>query len=205
MSQTAEPTPGTRDRILAAAAAALSGQGYARTYLADIAAIARLQPPAIYHYFDSRDALIAAVMRHGQQLVRQHVCDQLLALPSGATVSQRVAAAIEAHLRIELELSDFARAVTRNSGQLPTHIQIELEDDSEAFHDVWRDLLAEAHTLGLLRPGIDQSISRMLVIGALNWATEWWDPTRPVETAIMTAQSMVLRGLFISVDPTAGR
>ena len=163
---------GTRERILAAAATALSRSGYSKTHLAEIARLARMQPPAVYYYFSSREDLIAAVMREGQRRVREHVSSCLAALHPEAPVADRVAAAVEAHLRVELELSDFATAVTRNAGQLPAHVRVELQEESEAFHDVWRSLLQEAVTDGTLRTGIDPSIGRMLVIGALNWATE---------------------------------
>jgi hypothetical protein len=36
----------------------------------------------------------------------------------------------------------------------------------------------------------------MLVLGALNWTAEWWDPSRgPLSELIRTAQSMVLHAL----------
>lgn len=192
----AAPDDSTRGRILAAAASALSTRGYARTHLADIAHLADLQPPAVYHYFESRDELVAAVMREGQRLVRRHVEAALAALPREAGVADRLAAAIEAHLRVELELSDFARAVTRNAGHLPADLRSELSRESREFHDVWRSLLEQAAHLGLLHPGFDLHAGRMLVIGALNWATEWWRPNIPIDEVVAAAQTMVLSGLL---------
>ena len=191
---TAEPS--TRERILAAAATALSTRGYPSTHLTDIARLAGLQPPAVYYYFSSREDLITAVMCEGQRMVRDHVCAQLDALPPDASAAARVATAVEAHLRLELELSDFASAVTRNAGQLPPRIRTELERESQAFHDIWRRLLSDAEKAGVLRPDISPTVGRMLVIGALNWATAWWRPTIPVDDVVSTAQEMVLGGLF---------
>jgi len=188
----------TRDRILAAAASALSTRGYARTHLVDIARLANLQPPAVYHYFESRDDLVAAVMREGQRLVRRHVEAALSALCPDADVTARIATAVEAHLRVELELSDFARAVTRNAGHLPPGLRSELSRESREFHDVWRSLLEQAAHTGVLHPGIDLHAARMLVIGALNWATEWWRPLIPIDEVVVAAQTMVLSGLLTS-------
>jgi hypothetical protein len=43
----------------------------------------------------------------------------------------------------------------------------------------------------------------MLVLGAINWATEWWRPDQgPIEPLIRTAQSMVRHA--ISTEPTKG-
>ena len=48
----------TRDRILHAAARVLSERGYAASRLSDIADLAGLRTPGMYHYFASRDDLV---------------------------------------------------------------------------------------------------------------------------------------------------
>jgi TetR/AcrR family transcriptional regulator, cholesterol catabolism regulator len=38
--------------------------------------------------------------------------------------------------------------------------------------------------------------ARMMVLGALNWAAEWWNPRRgSLDTVVRTAQSLVRHGL----------
>jgi hypothetical protein len=45
--------------------------------------------------------------------------------------------------------------------------------------------------------------ARMMVLGALNWAAEWWNPRRgSLDTVVRTAQSLVRHGL--GVQPTGG-
>lgn len=189
---------GTRERILRAAAQCLSEVGYAKAHLADIARRASVQPPAIYHYFDSREHLVTAVVSEGQRLVRRHVEDAIAALPAHSGVRARLKAAIAAHLEVELEVSEFATAVTRNAGQLPQPVRDALTRESREFHDVWRALLHEAQHAGALRPGVDVHAGRMLAIGALNWATEWWTPAIPVESVIRAAQELILGGLLLA-------
>jgi len=202
MTGTVQEQVGTRERILAAAASALSAQGYALTQLADIARIAQLQPPAVYHYFASRDALVQAVMSEGQRLVRSHVESALAALPPDARAADRIAAVVEAHIRVELALSDFAKAVTRNAGHLPPAIRNELTRESREFHDVWRSLLEQAAHEGVLRSDLDLHAARMLAIGALNSATEWWRPGIPVDDVVAAAQAIVVRGLLDRDEPS---
>ncbi|MCO1656207.1 hypothetical protein [Pseudonocardia humida] len=61
--------------------------------------------------------------------------------------------------------------------------------------DCWTRV-ADLAAAGQLREDIDPSAARMLVLGALNWAAEWWDPDRgSIEDVIRTAQSMVLHAL----------
>lgn len=192
----AGPTNATRERILAATAHILSRRGVAGTRLADIARQAALRPPAVYYYFSSRNDLIAEVVRHGQHRVREHVHDAIAAAPAGTPVTGLIDIAVEAHLRIELELSDFASAVTRNAGQLPPGIVESLRRESAAYHAIWRSLLERLAAAGQLRPGLDIGIARMLVIGALNWTAEWWDPNvDDLDNLIKTAQSLVRHSL----------
>jgi len=157
--------------------------------------LAEVQPPAVYYYFASRDDLIAEVMRVGQQRVRQHVESALASMPESAKALDLISAAVEAHLLIELELSDFASAVTRNAGHMPPHIGQELQRESEAYHALWRALLQDASDEGALRPNLDPGVSRMLVIGALNWATEWWTDDKSLPDLISTAQTIVRKAL----------
>ncbi|MFD5257354.1 TetR/AcrR family transcriptional regulator [Streptomyces bobili] len=186
----------SRDRILAAAARVLSLKGYAATRLSDIASLAGLRPPAVYYYFPSREVLIAEVMVVGQLRLREHVETELAALPDSTPPMDRICAAVEAHLQVALGLSDFATAVTRNSGQLPEAIRARLREESGAYLALWRNLLATAEAAGAIREGLDLRAARMLVMGALNWTPEWWNPRQGSLTGVIrTAQSVVRHGL----------
>ena len=52
----------TRERIMAAAARLFARRGYDKTSTKDIAEAARLTPPALYHYFDSKETLFVATV-----------------------------------------------------------------------------------------------------------------------------------------------
>jgi AcrR family transcriptional regulator len=133
-----EPTTSnTRSRLLSAAASVLSTRGYAEAKLGEIAAAADLKAPAIYYHFAGRDALITAALLEGQVLVRQHVLAALNSLPLNAGPRDRILAAVDAHLRVELELSEFATAVVRTSGHVPERIKTVLVGETDAYYDVW--------------------------------------------------------------------
>lgn len=197
--QGAQESDGTRYRLLHAAAVVLSQRGYTEARLGEIAAAADLKAPAIYYHFAGRDALITAALREGQILVRRHVLAALDELPEDADPRERILVAIDAHLRVELELSDFASAVVRTAGHVPPKIRAGIEGEIEAYHDVWRALLASAEEAGALRPGTDRSIARMLVLGSLNWAVEWCTPTTSVDAVVQGASDLVAGALFAPV------
>ena len=186
----------TRQRILDSAAHVLSRKGYAGTRLTDVADHAEIQAPAIYYYFPSRDDLIEEVMWSGIAQMREHVAASLAALPPEADPMGRIDAAVEAHLRYSLEISDYTTASIRNAGQVPDAIRIRHAAEAAKYGDLWRKLLQDAENAGSLRPDLDAMSARMMVLGALNWAAEWWNPRRgSLDTVVRTAQSLVRHGL----------
>jgi TetR/AcrR family transcriptional regulator, cholesterol catabolism regulator len=186
----------TRERILDAAAHVLSRKGYAGTRLSDVADQAEIQAPAIYYYFPSRDDLIEEVMWTGIARMREHMARVLAAMSPGTDPLARIDAAVEAHLRYCLEISDYTTASIRNAGQVPENIAIRYTAEASQYGDMWRKLLQDAENAGLLRPALDPMTARMMVLGALNWAAEWWNPRRgSLDTVVRTAQSLVRHGL----------
>jgi TetR/AcrR family transcriptional regulator, cholesterol catabolism regulator len=206
--ETTSKSARTRERILDAAAHVLSRKGYAGTRLSDVAVQAEIQTPAIYYYFPSRDDLIEEVMWSGIAHMREHVIRVLAALPAGADPMDRIDAAVEAHLRYSLEISDYTTASIRNAGQVPESNAIRYAAEASQYGDMWRKLLQDADNAGLLRSDLDPMAARMMVLGALNWAAEWWNPRRgSLEVVVRTAQSLARHGLGVrqaSGDAGAG-
>ena len=186
----------TRERILDAAAHVLSLKGYAGTRLIDVAEEAELQAPAIYYYFSSREQLIEEVMWVGIAHMREHLVASLAALPSDTGPMDRILAAIDAHLRLELTISDYTTASIRNAGQVPEQIRTRQLEEEAKYGVIWRQLFRDAKDAGDIRPDLDLHLGRMLVMGALNWAAEWWNPrSGSLNEVVKAAQSIVLAGI----------
>lgn len=186
----------TRQRILDAAAHVLSVKGFAGTRLNDVAEYAELQAPAIYYYFPSRENLIEEVMYCGISDMRHYLQETLDALPDGTPPLDRILAAVEAHLRHELELSDYATASIRNAGQIPEHLRTRERKESAAYSKIWQRLFDDAAAEGEMRDDLDPRIVQGLVLGALNWAAEWWDPRRgSLDAIVASAQALVRSGI----------
>lgn len=186
----------TRARILDAAAHVLSVKGFAGTRLAEVAEYAQLQAPAIYYYFPSREDLIEEVMYCGIDDMRRHLEQKLEELPPDATAMDKIMTAVDSHLRHELELSDYTTASIRNSGQIPEHLRARQKQAEADYGRIWQRLFADAIADGEIRADVDARTTRLLVMGALNWAAEWWDPGRDtVEGVVRTAQTLVRTGL----------
>ena len=186
----------TRTRILDAAAHVLSIKGYAGMRLSDVAEYAELQAPAIYYYFPSREDLIEEVMWAGIADMRDHFLEVLAGAPADASPMDKIMLGVEAHLRHELEISDYTTASIRNAGQLPENIRKRQIAEEARYGEVWKKLFKQAAAAGEIRADLDLYIAQMLVFGALNWTAEWWNPKRgSLETVVAMAQSFVREGL----------
>ncbi|WP_433567201.1 TetR/AcrR family transcriptional regulator [Nocardia sp. CA-151230] len=193
----------TRKRILDAAAYILSRKGYAGTRLSEVAELAELQAPAIYYYFASRDDVVEEVMWSGIADMRAHVSEALDTLPASTSPLARIMVAVEAHLRHELEISDYTTASIRNAAQVPEKIRTRQVAEEIAYGTVWKKLFKDAAEAGALAEHLDLGAARMLILGALNWAAEWWTPEAgPLDAVVRAAQTMVISGLGPGGNPS---
>jgi hypothetical protein len=120
------------------------------------------------------------------------------AAPSETTALDRLDIAIDAHLRQLMAESGFAHAVIRNVGQLPENIRSRQIVEERKYAKMWKDLFQAASREGSLRADLDPDIAQRLIIGLLNWATEWWTPKRSsLDDMIKTAQSIVRHGVAV--------
>lgn len=186
----------TRRRIVDAAAHVLVHRGYAGTRLGDVADRAEVQAPAIYYYFGSRDELIEEAVAVGLAQARTLVEEALAQAPDYLSAVDRIGVAVAAHLSTLLTHSDHAAAAIRTVPQLPENMRARHRQAERDYIEIWRGLIADARASGEIDTGLDAGVSLMVVLGALNWTAEWWDPSRgSLEGVITTAQRLVLQGL----------
>lgn len=189
----------TRQRLLDAAARVFRDKGYAGARLSDIAELAEMHVPGVYYYFDSKEALVEEVLRAGVARACDFVEERVAAVPDAGAALDRLRAAIDAHVLVVLEIGDYTSANIRIFGQLPDDIRRRHLAQQRAYGDLWRRLLEEAKATGELRPDLDLSVLRMLILGALNWTVEWFRPgAQSAAEVARNATTMILEGVGVS-------
>jgi TetR/AcrR family transcriptional regulator, cholesterol catabolism regulator len=183
----------TRRRILDAAAYVLNRKGYAGARLTEIAGRAGLQVPAMYYYFGSREEILEEVVSIGARVTMRHVRARLARLPDSAGPLDRVCAAAGAHLETVLQEAEYAAAAVRTVAQIPPEMRTRQLTDQREYGALWRELLAAAVAAGEVDPRLDVRGARMLLIGALNWAPDWWDPERGTLPEIVATAELLVR------------
>jgi AcrR family transcriptional regulator len=164
----------SRSRILDAAAKVLALRGYSGTSVSEIADLAGTQAGSLYYHFVSREQLIEEVFLRGAELAYQHAREAVATLPPSATARERLAMAILEHVRFTLEISDYARAVTRSAGQTPPDMQQRVRAKFRRYGKFLDELIRNAMDDGSLDARLNRSVVRLLIIGAANWTPEWF-------------------------------
>lgn len=181
----------TRRRILNAAAEVFSEQGYAAR-LSDIADRAGMKAGSLYYHFDSREDLVAEVLRLGIEGSWDHVAGAVGRLPSTATALQRLEAAVRAHTMSIVGRSAYATAQARIVGSLPPDLARAHRKDQRAYGEYWRDLFDAAQRAGQVKGEIDVFVAQMLAFGAMNWTSEWYREGRGLTPEQLADQAVLL-------------
>jgi AcrR family transcriptional regulator len=194
----------TREQVLKAAASLFKRQGYAATTLRQIADAAGIQAGSVYYHFESKDRILGEILDLGIDLVHQTVLDRLAALPEDASGRQKFAAALEGHLTGLLQHGEYTSASIRVYGQLPVELRRPNQERRRKYGALWDRLLADAQARGEIRGGADLHLTRLIVLGTINWTVEWFDPGQGgLDDVVQQMVSILSDGLFEPVAPSA--
>lgn len=185
MLQTAEPEKSrrtkadrTRARLIEVAKRLYQEHGSAHVTVRRIAAAARIEAGSIYYHFASRDEIMRAVLELGIEEARDEVMQAIAAAGSHSLPLVRLRAALGAHLKFTLRAHFSSRL--RSIRRLPKKLRDRHMQQEREYAAIFAGLLEEAHRKGQLRSGFDLSVVRMLMLGALTWVAEWYDPEKPM-------------------------
>ncbi|WP_088625842.1 TetR/AcrR family transcriptional regulator [Oceanicola sp. 22II-s10i] len=172
----------TRRKILDAAAYCLNHQGYALISMQTIAEHINIRAASIYYYFDNKDDLVDEVLRIGMEVVFDKVRDAVESLDADATCRERVEAATLAHLTALLDYGDYTSANIRNFSLVPMELRRNNLAVRRAYANFWRELFEHGRQSGEINADVDLTLTRLLLIGGINWSTDWYNPRKlPVE------------------------
>ena len=120
---------------------------------------------------------------------------RLAALPKDTSAIAKLETAIETHLVLLLAQEDIASATIKLIWQVPQPLRDRVLSGQRTYGALWKSLLSAARKSGAIRQDLDLSVVRMSILGALNWAADWYKPGRmtPEEIARDTAEKLRLR------------
>jgi AcrR family transcriptional regulator len=189
--------PATRRRLLDAAALVLAEKGFTGMRLSDVGEVAGVQAPAIYYHFNNKEELASEVF--STALVRSRTTlEEVLSLHENDDALDRLAVAIDAHVRMSARQSVYRRAwMHRSTGDVPASVQQLCLRDERAYARVWSQVLSDAKDGGFLRDDVDLKTAQQMLLGALNSISFISRGGRAldVDEVVRSAQTMLLSGL----------
>ena len=165
--------------ILAAAAGLFAKQGYGRTSITDLADACGQSRGALYHYFDSKEAILFAIL---DAHVRRMIADVDAATARENDMPKRFHAAISAIVLLNAKSSSEQRLILHDLAFLG-------EDDQQRIKSLERKLV---ETVAGLLEKLDKhgkivksnrKVYTMLLFGMLNYSHTWYQPTRGIPPA----------------------
>lgn len=188
----AERDEGNRRQTLIAAAARLFRiKGFDATSTRDIAAAADMQSGSPFYFFQSKQALLHAVMQEGMARVTATQAVALKALGPRASSHDKLRVLIRHHFEVLLgPNSDFIPVMLYEWRSLSPEQRADITTLKDAYEAVWMPVLRSLHRAGEIRAKPD--IARLLIFGALHWAVQWYSDDGPLTLDDITRQAMAL-------------
>lgn len=180
-----EDSPGkaakTRGEILQAAARVLRDSGYKATTLRKIAEEADMQAGSVYYHFNSKETIVDEVLSAGLNDLLTGVEAAVQNFDAPYEHHARIATAIWTHLDFLFKASEFTSANIRSYGMLPNNFRERHRAIRHEYGKLWDRILREAQEDGAIRSDIKIVPLRQVMLGALNWTVEWFNPNKAGE------------------------
>lgn len=181
-----------RQALLAAAAQLFRAQGFAATSTRDIASAVGMHSGSPFYHFKSKNALLFAVIEEGMNsaLVRQA---QALQTAPGVQHSphQQMRNLIRAHFETLLGPgNDFVPVMLYEHRSLGARQRTSVAKLQSQYEAPWMPVLQALYAQGAL--GAQPKLARMLILGALNWAVQWFDRKKDASLDDLTDACMDL-------------
>jgi TetR/AcrR family transcriptional regulator, cholesterol catabolism regulator len=181
-----------RPALLAAAARLFRRQGFDATSTRDIAAAVGMHSGSPFYHFKSKKALLCAVMEEGMLTAIARQARAVPGVPPGPQQAlQQMRRLIRAHFdTLHGRGNDFVPVMLYEHRSLTPAQRASLTKLQDAYEAAWTPVLEVLHASGQLRAPV--KLARLLILGALSWSVQWFDPKKGASLDELTDACMAL-------------
>lgn len=180
----------TRAKVLSAAARIIRDRGYKAATMRAIALEAGIEAGSVYYHFGSKEDILDKVLDLGIRDLLNGVSQTVSDAHTYPDDLSKVAAAIETHMKFLFQVSEFTSANIRIYGQLPKEVRAHHWPVRHEYAQLWDSILTDAQKSGSIRSDIRIVPLRQVMLGALNWTVEWFDPEKGGQENHYTLQEL---------------
>jgi len=159
-----------RAEICRTAAQIFRERGYDATSVSDIARALGITKAGLYHYFDSKEALLFEITAYGLDRVRDDVIAPVRGMRDP---EERLRELVVRHACIATHGRGAVAQLVDEIRALPAANRKVLEERMRLYFDLVRDTLKELRALGRLR-NVDPTVATFGLIGTILWLPRWF-------------------------------
>ncbi|HEX2863016.1 MAG TPA: TetR/AcrR family transcriptional regulator, partial [Deinococcales bacterium] len=186
-----------RQAIVKTAAQVFARRGYRATTMRAIAEACGILPGSLYHHFRGKEDIILEVMA-GTTADFVTVLEAIAARPGGSA-ADKVRDALQARLDLYREQGQALTAVLQtDTDTIRLPVFQSMRELGKRIDAAWDAIIRDGQQRGEFSATLDVRATSYAIIGMLNWAHRWFDPTGRLSAADLTGQwtRLILHGVL---------
>lgn len=164
------PVTSRRAEICRTAARIFRDRGFDATSVSDIARALRMTKAGLYHYFDSKEALLFEIMTFGLERVHEEVVIPASRVRDPAARLRQI---VMDHARITTRAQGAVAQLFDETPALSPAARKMIRDRERRYFQLIRNTLAELRTAGRLRD-VELTVAAFSIIGMILWLPRWF-------------------------------
>jgi AcrR family transcriptional regulator len=174
-----------RAKLLAVAAEVFSRRGYRATSMRDLAALAGIGKPTLYHYFASKEELLTRLY---QQVMDECLGSARAIVAEGLDPLATLRALIVDRVVHTCEHQDLLRIFFEEEAELPPDLARSIVALRRQYEDIFIDAVEAAWAERGTTSPINARLYVYTALGASNWVYKWYRPSGPHTPAELGAE-----------------
>lgn len=172
------PGPGPRkklmqEELLTKAAEVFERRGFSQTRIQDIAEALALSRSALYHYFTSKEEILAALI--AENIKRQALDLTVLTADREKSPTERLRGALRLTIARRIVGGARLRVLDQLVADMPPDLRRAFERGRRDILDLYIAIIEDGVRRGEFRP-VDASVAALAVIGIASWTSWWYSP-----------------------------
>ena len=164
-------TGDSRDGLLEAAGQLFRKKGFAATTVREIAEAAGVWPGSLHYYFPTKESILLALMEQGIASAEEGF---RAALEEAEDPIERIRLAIRNHIRMLVGDKHGTYVLLYEGRGLEGDARSAMVRLRDRYDAMWDGLLYQALGTGRLRKDLDVRLTRLMILGAVNWMAQWF-------------------------------
>lgn len=173
-----------------------SHQGYDATSMRDIAKAVGLLPGSLYAHIRSKEQLLLEIIEDG---IDEFLAAAAEAVAEGGSAPDKLRRAVRAHMRVIATGHERTGIVFHQWRSLSGEDRVRVLGKRNAYEQQFVDVLEAGILEGTFKPELDSRFAVLVILGALNWAPEWFSPSgnRTADEVAERVSALLLSGLKV--------